>query len=198
MTTKEKIIYATLNIASIKGLANTSLSDIAKEVGITKASIYSHFSSREEIIKALYSYLRKKTKEKSHPEINLKALVKSYDPTILLEKVAYDYMNMNSESNMDKFYKIIVSEQLFSREAGEIILEETELMLLKTKELLREMDSQHKLKIKDITTASYIFAYTIHQMIHELSLRRLYAKEPDSYELEVRKFIKGYVNQYSA
>ncbi|WP_394925876.1 TetR/AcrR family transcriptional regulator [uncultured Robinsoniella sp.] len=69
MNSKETILKATLELASEKGLGSITLSQIAKKVGIQKTSLYSHFSSKEEIINSLYEYLRETAKNKK--EINM-------------------------------------------------------------------------------------------------------------------------------
>lgn len=68
MTTKEKILMATLELAAEKGLGAVSLSQIAKKVGIQKPSLYNHFSSKDEIIDGLYEYLRSQAKENMNGE----------------------------------------------------------------------------------------------------------------------------------
>ncbi|MES9682559.1 hypothetical protein CN514_18150 [Bacillus sp. AFS001701] len=52
--TKDKIIAAALSLFSKNGYEGTSLSDIAKVVGIQKPSIYNHFKSKEEIFLTIY------------------------------------------------------------------------------------------------------------------------------------------------
>ena len=60
MTRKEEIISATQELASEYGLKAVSLGQIADRVGIRKASLYNHFSSKEEIVGEMYSVLRSK------------------------------------------------------------------------------------------------------------------------------------------
>lgn len=47
--TKDKILESAYRLFSIYGYEGTSLSQIAKEVGIKKPSIYAHFTCKEEI-----------------------------------------------------------------------------------------------------------------------------------------------------
>jgi AcrR family transcriptional regulator len=47
---KKKIIKASYSIFDKKGYDSTSMDDIAKEVGVSKASLYSYFKSKEEIL----------------------------------------------------------------------------------------------------------------------------------------------------
>ncbi|MDQ0198729.1 TetR/AcrR family transcriptional regulator [Neobacillus ginsengisoli] len=52
--TKDKIIAAALALFAKNGYEGTSLSEIAKAVGIQKPSIYNHFKSKEEIFFTIY------------------------------------------------------------------------------------------------------------------------------------------------
>lgn len=49
-STKNRIIESALQLFSEKGYLGASLSDIAKQVGITKAALYKHFASKQEIL----------------------------------------------------------------------------------------------------------------------------------------------------
>lgn len=53
--TKEKIKVAALKLFANNGYEGTSLENIAKEVGIRKASIYSHFESKEELFLTVFT-----------------------------------------------------------------------------------------------------------------------------------------------
>nr|WP_263326299.1 TetR/AcrR family transcriptional regulator [Neobacillus sp. Marseille-Q6967] len=52
--TKDKIIAAALSLFAKNGYEGTSLTDIAKAVGIQKPSIYNHFKSKDEIFITIY------------------------------------------------------------------------------------------------------------------------------------------------
>lgn len=58
-STKQKILDAALELFSVQGFEATSVSQIADEVGIRKASVYSHFASKQEILDALMQELSK-------------------------------------------------------------------------------------------------------------------------------------------
>ncbi len=51
--TKQEILEAALDLFSIQGYEATSISQIADAVGIRKASLYSHFESKQEILDTL-------------------------------------------------------------------------------------------------------------------------------------------------
>ena len=51
--TKQEILEASLELFSVQGFEATSISQIANAVGIRKASLYSHFESKQAILDAL-------------------------------------------------------------------------------------------------------------------------------------------------
>ena len=62
---KNEIVYATLELASENGLGAVSMQKIADRVGITKASLYNHFSSKDEIVDVMYLTIREASKQRA-------------------------------------------------------------------------------------------------------------------------------------
>ncbi len=56
-STKEKMKEVALSLFSSRGYVGTSMSEIAREVGIKKASLYSHYESKEALFFAVYEEL---------------------------------------------------------------------------------------------------------------------------------------------
>ena len=63
-STREKILEASLKLFSKKGFKETTIKDIAKEVGITEGAIYRHFTSKDEIINNLLRYITEDLRKK--------------------------------------------------------------------------------------------------------------------------------------
>lgn len=63
--TKNDILEASLELFSIQGYEATSLSQIADAVGIRKASVYSHFDSKQKILETLINNILKEYDEHS-------------------------------------------------------------------------------------------------------------------------------------
>ncbi len=55
--TKQEILMAALDLFSMQGYEATSISQIADAVGIRKASLYSHYAGKREILDALAAYV---------------------------------------------------------------------------------------------------------------------------------------------
>lgn len=58
LTTKEKIIHESLRLFSKKGYDGVSMREIAAAVGIKGASIYNHFTGKEEIFRAIFDEMK--------------------------------------------------------------------------------------------------------------------------------------------
>src|SRR3984957_14172445 len=52
--TRERILDAALNLFIEKGFDKTSLREIAEQLGVTKAALYYHFTSKDDILMALH------------------------------------------------------------------------------------------------------------------------------------------------
>lgn len=55
-TTKERIFEAAIDLFAQKGFDATSMREIAEAVGIKKASLYSHYKSKDEILEKIVEY----------------------------------------------------------------------------------------------------------------------------------------------
>ena len=165
MDRKEEIIYATLELASVNGLRSVSMSQIAEKVGIKAPSLYNHFKSKDEIVKAMYSCLREKAQKgrssgTADPgELSLKNLEQ-----ILTESLSA-YLGMISDQNMMLFFRVLYTERSINPLAAEILLEETEHMISATRNLFYALAIHGKMKSEGIDTAAITFALTVHSLI---------------------------------
>lgn len=65
LNTKDRITEAALRLFSEKGYLGASLSDIAKQVGISKAALYKHFASKQEILDCIVARMDELDSERS-------------------------------------------------------------------------------------------------------------------------------------
>ncbi len=56
MKTKEVIIKTALKLFLSKGFNETSMNEIAQEVGVSKPAIYHHFKNKDELVGAIFDY----------------------------------------------------------------------------------------------------------------------------------------------
>ena len=163
MDRKEEIILATLELASVNGLRSVSMSQIAEKVGIKAPSLYNHFRSKDEIIKAMYGFLREKAQRNRSPAFADQGDSKSLQE-ILTEAVTA-YLGMIEDRNMTQFFRVLYSERSLNPLAAEIMLEETEHMIQATKNLFYGLAVHGKMKSENVDTAALTFALTVHALI---------------------------------
>ena len=163
---KEEIVLVTLELAAEKGLANVSMSMIAAKIGIKKPSLYKHFASKEEIVEAMYEYLRRQAKEKANIKpIDYSTFFEGKTAYEVLQTVVQGYIRMNLQENMLNFYKVIYSERSLNPMAAKIVAEETDKMIIATKQLFYAMEVHKILHFTNPDMSAVSFAMTIHGLM---------------------------------
>ena len=163
---EQDILIKTLELASSRGLRSLSLSDIAKECGISKSTLYSHFESKEDLIERLYLFLREKAKERNNiPPVDYNALFKDRTLKEILRTVTSSYSSMVKDKDLNAFYRVVLSEKSFSPIAASIYTEETNTMLLATRNLFYALSSKGLAHFSDVDNEAMIFAFTFHSIL---------------------------------
>lgn len=163
MATKEDVILATLELAAEKGLGSVSMSQIAGKLGIRKPSLYNHFESKDAIIKAMYHFLRERSRSQlPSAAVDFGELVKDKSVEEVLMFTAMNYNKLNEQSEMMNFYKLIYSQRSIDPTAAGIMAEETEKMLLAAKNLFYALKAHGKITVQDVDSAVESFALTVH------------------------------------
>ena len=102
--TKEKILEEALKLFAQSGYMGTSMNDIASKLGVTKAALYKHYKSKQEILDSIIEKMN---------ELDI-ARVKQYEmPEGDLEKVTAEY----KETAFDKIKQYPASGPLTYMEA---------------------------------------------------------------------------------
>jgi AcrR family transcriptional regulator len=195
MNRKEEIISVTLELASQNGLSSVSMSQIAEKIGIRKPSLYNHFKSKEEIVTAMYQFLRDKSKEKlSLIDIDYSAFIKGKSAEEVLNQSIRNYICMNEDDKLLSFYKVIYSERAINPTAAKILAEETRRMILTTKNLFYALQIHKKIHIDDIDMAATSFTMTVYAMM-DYQLDSSISGEQLEQDM-IQKYIKWFCNQY--
>ena len=170
---KKEIIMATLELASNKGLGNVSMNMIADKVGIKKPSLYNHFASKEELVEAMYQFLREEAKKNANVgAIDYTIIFAGKSALEILKMMVGGYFNMNQQEHMLNFYKVIYSERSIQPMAAKILAEETEKMVIATKQLFYAMEVHKLLHFQNADMSAVSFAMTVHGLMdYELDLR---------------------------
>lgn len=163
---REEIIMATLKLVAEKGLGSVSMSMIADEIGIKKPSLYNHFTSKEELVEAMYQYLREQSKNKSTVSFtDYNSLFTGKSPLEILKQVVDGYVKMNNNEHMKSFYGAIYSGRCIEPAAAGIMVEETEKMIFATRQLFYAMEIHKLLHFENPDISAVSFALTIHGLM---------------------------------
>ena len=172
-TRKKEIIMATLELAANKGLGNVSMNMSADKVGIKKPSLYNHFASKEELVEAMYQFLREEAKKNANVgAIDYTVIFAGKSALEILRMMVGGYFHMNQQEHMLNFYKVIYSERNIQPMAAKILAEETEKMIIATKQLFYAMEVHKLLHFQNADMSAVSFAMTVHGLMdYELDLR---------------------------
>lgn len=198
-TRKKEIILATLELAANKGLGNVSMNMIADKVGIKKPSLYNHFSSKEELVEVMYQFLSKEAKKTVNiGAIDYTTFFVGKSALEILRMVVKGYFNMNQQEHMINFYKVIYSERSLNPLAARIVAEETDNMILATKQLFYAMEVHKLLHFTNPDMSAVSFAMTIHGLMdYKLDQNNgQYSFETDKNLLD--NYLKWFCEEYAA
>ena len=83
--TKEKILEEALKLFAQSGYMGTSMNDIASKLGVTKAALYKHYKSKQEILDSIIEKMNEldivRAKQYEMPEGDLEKVTAEYKET---------------------------------------------------------------------------------------------------------------------
>lgn len=184
-------------LAYEKGLGRVTVSQIAERAGLQKSSLYSHFSSKEEIVETMYLYFRERSKLRNgSTETDYGALVEGRTLYEVLTLLVNAYRSMNQDPEMDMFYRVIESERTVNRTAAEVILHETKTMIRATKQLFYAMQAKKIAAFPDPDGAAMAFAMGVHAVLEfEQDAKTAGSGEADGV---MEQFITEFASRYQA
>lgn len=166
MDRKKDIINATLELASQNGLGTVSMQQIADKVGITKASLYNHFSSRDQIVEAMYDSLRAASKSNAGiGEVDYDKLLAGMSLKEIISNAVDNYRKIVKDPQMYLFYKVIMSERSINSSAAEIMVRETKTMINATKALFYALQVKGIADFENVDSAAVSFAMAVNSLL---------------------------------
>lgn len=116
--TKERIIDVALELFAQSGYLGTSMSDIAKQLGITKGSLYKHYTGKQEILDSIVERMNKMDYERAEeyemPETEPDGFAETYMSTPIQNIHAYamaQFDHWTKEHFSSNFRKMLTLEQ---------------------------------------------------------------------------------------
>lgn len=116
--TKERILEEALKLFAQSGYMGTSMNDIAAKLGVTKAALYKHYISKQEILDNIVERMNQMDMERAKkyemPEGNMEEVVDGYKSTAL-DKIKQftkvQFLHWTEEEFPSCFRKMLTLEQ---------------------------------------------------------------------------------------
>ena len=116
--TKERILDEALKLFAQSGYMGTSMNDIADRMGVTKAALYKHYKSKQEILDSIVEKMNRmdqeRVKEYDMPEGNMEEVRKGYQVATLdkiKEFTKVQFLHWTQEEFPCCFRKMLTLEQ---------------------------------------------------------------------------------------
>lgn len=116
--TKERILETALALFAQSGYLGTSMSDIAKQLGITKGALYKHYTSKQEILDSIVERMNRMDYERAEkyemPETEPDGFAEAYMRTPIEKIRAYSmaqFDHWTKEPFASNFRKMLTLEQ---------------------------------------------------------------------------------------
>lgn len=112
---REQILNCATNLFLHNGFINSSMDMIAKEAGVSKQTVYSHFNSKDELYTAV---IDAKCKQYSFDAGRLESHKRSLND--ILMDVAYQVVELLQDPKVIAMYKVVISEASNSPHVAEL------------------------------------------------------------------------------
>lgn len=116
--TKERILEEAVRLFSKRGYAGTSMNDIAMQLGVTKAALYKHYKSKQEILERIIEKMNvldaKRVQQYDMPEGKMEDMVAKYRDIAfdkILEFTKVQFLHWTEEEFPCCFRKMLTLEQ---------------------------------------------------------------------------------------
>ena len=116
--TKERILETALELFAQNGYLGTSMNDIARQLGFTKAALYKHYTSKQEILDRIVERMNKMDYERAEsyemPETQSDGFAEAYLNTPVQKIRAYStaqFDHWTKETFSSNFRKMLTLEQ---------------------------------------------------------------------------------------
>ena len=159
LTTKDKILSASVKLFSEKGYDATSVRDIAQEVGIKSSSLYNHYKSKEDILQEIFVLFKNDIEQIKFDEDKLLNQVYSIGIEEFFIRGAVNYIHIADDFRKSRIWSIISMEQYRNKKAADLILNETERFLKITEKIFSVLIANNLIKDRNVKVLSYEYCY---------------------------------------
>ena len=152
---KEEIMKALLDASFFRSTGATSLSDVAEQLGVKKASLYNHFESRDDIVAQTMDFCAEYIRSINFKPDDIASVAQKYSAETVLKGIVNRYFRMHEKTPLFQIYTFIESQKYFFKIAADVVKEENEKLISQTMEVFSALYQNNKLKIPSFKMQMY-------------------------------------------
>lgn len=134
--TKEQIIKSVLDVSFYKGASKISLSDVAGQLGIKKASLYNHIESRDEMFASVFDYCELFLGKLKFIPDDIEAVASRYTAETVLKGIVKRRFRMHQKPPLLQIYFFLQSQKYYTSRAHSILKVQDEHLASQIKTVL--------------------------------------------------------------
>ena len=124
MTTKERILAASIDLFANYGFKDVSMREIATHVGIKASSLYKHYESKEAILDQIFAMFKEKIAKAVIPKQELTENIAAVTPQKFLNESFEQFKLVMWNPDIVKIAKIITREQQRNQSVRQLFVQE--------------------------------------------------------------------------
>ncbi len=176
-----------------KGFAGTSMDEVARQAGVSKQTVYSYFSSKEQLFAAA---IRQKVEERRLDTALAELQTHTLETDLMT--VGAVYADLLYSEGAVAVQRILVSEAAKGPELATIFWESGPLeMRARLVDFLKTWVDQGELEIDDLTQAARLFMLLLKGELHfSLTIGLLQQVSPQEIQGQVALAVKAFLKMY--
>lgn len=124
LSTKEKILHASIDLFAGSGYKEVTVRDIARVVGIKASSLYKHYENKEAILESIFDLFKKMIEQTEFSQEELKGYIQTVSPEKYLNDSFALFKQVMWAPLTIKIAKIITREQQHSHSIRQFFIQE--------------------------------------------------------------------------
>lgn len=195
LTTKDRILDASIELFSNKGFHGVSIREIARAVGIKESSIYNHFSSKENILDTIFDQFQAAMEETIPSKERIEKALEGASFNEFWRMGSVSFASKTQTPRMGNISKIILYEMFRNERARDLALTE---LFTRQQDVVRMifgvMMEKGVIAEVDLDALSNAYSYAMLGMQMEWSLRRSWGLDVSSIEGKMARHI-GFIGE---
>ncbi len=195
MSTKEKILFAAIDLFSRKGYSGVSIREITREVSIKESSLYNHFKNKDEMITTIFENFRNEFAKTLPPIEKLDEILINSSMQDFFEQGFQNFkMHIDNPTN-EKLWRVLYMEHFRNPLARDIFLNDIIKQTLEFLEIVFEkLISLGKIRPLSPTLLAAEYQYPIFSMVTEYNMLRFDQKNTDEIEMRMKEHVNFFMD----